>query len=75
MLLPLRLRSLLKPVDDRLIRNAVGIVKYLDQLRERLDNAGVGIAIHLNGINEPHFGFGAIAESFEDGGVTLQTGR
>ncbi len=71
MLFPLRFRTFLVPVDDRLIRDHVGIVEYLDELREGLDDAGIRVAVYLNGVDQTDLGFGAVTESFEDGCVCL----
>lgn len=48
MLLPLRLRSFLMPVNDSLVRNTIRVVKDLYELREGFDDSSIGIAVHLD---------------------------
>jgi hypothetical protein len=63
--------SFLVPVNNRLVRNTVGIVQNLDDTRESLHDSSVGVAVDLNGINEVNLGFGAVTEWLQDGGIGL----
>lgn len=59
------------PVDDSLVRDAVLVVQDFQDVRESLENSGVGVAVYLNGVDKAYFGLGSLSESFEEGCVGL----
>jgi hypothetical protein len=40
--------ALLRPVNNGLIRDTIFVVKYLEDLRERLDDPSLGITVYLD---------------------------
>lgn len=68
-LLSLRCSTFSGPVDNGLVRDTIGVVKNLEDLRECLDDSSVGVAVDLNGVDETDLDFGGITERFENGGV------
>ena len=75
MLLALRLGSLGCPVDDGLIRHTVGVVEDLENLNKGFDDAGVGVAVDLDGVDEADFSLGSVAEGLENWCVALISAR
>jgi len=71
MLATLGLRALLVPVDDRLVRNTICIVQDLDDLRECLHNAGIFVALDLDGVDKSHLCFAIVTEWFYKWSVFL----
>ena len=70
-LLAVGLGALLVPVDDGLVRHYVLVVEDLDDLGERLEDARVGVARDLDGVDEADLGFGAVGERREQRTVGL----
>lgn len=66
MLLALRLGSLLVPVNDRLVRDTIGVVKDLDDAGERLHDSSVRVTVQLNGVDEADFSLGALTERLDE---------
>jgi hypothetical protein len=56
-----------------LIGYTVGIVEHLDQLWECLEDAGVGVAVHLDGVDQSDLGLGAFCKGLENGCMGLKT--
>lgn len=52
MALAIRLGALLMPIDYSLVRHNICVVQHLQNLDKGLDNAGICIAIYLDGIDE-----------------------
>jgi hypothetical protein len=71
-LLAIRLGALLVPVNDRLVRYNVLVVEEFDDLGERLEDTGVGVARDLNGVDEADLGFGAVGKGGEEVSVGLR---
>jgi hypothetical protein len=70
-LLAIRFRALIVPVDDSLVRNDVGIVQDFDDLRESLENPGFLIAVYLDTVDQAHFSFGTVTECLQDRSMVL----
>lgn len=70
-LLAIRLGALLVPVNNCLVRHNVLVVEKLDDLGERLEDTGVGVARDLDGIDQADLGFGAVGERGEEVSVGL----
>jgi len=59
--------ALLVPVDDRLVRNTVGVVENLENLREGLHDACILVTVHLDGVNELNLCFSVVGEGLDNG--------
>lgn len=70
-LFALRLGTLLMPINNGLIRDAVRVVKDLDDAEEGFHDPSVRVAIDLNRIDEGDFRLGAIAVCFENSRIGL----
>lgn len=73
-LLALRLGALLEPVDDCLVRDTVGIVQNLEELRERLEDSSVLVAVDLECVDDVDLRLGAVGERLKSGGESSDKG-
>ena len=71
MLAALRLGTLLVPIDNCLVGDAILVVKNFEDLGEGLDNTSILVAVQLDGVDQGYLSLCGAAERLKDGSEFL----
>ena len=63
--------SLLSPVNDGLVGDAILVVEDFEDLRKGLDDPRLGVAVYLRSVDERDLSLGGGAEGLHEGSVGL----